>query len=315
MARRRTPEDMRHEEEVYWNNVKEKTRKKEVVEAKEEIKEETKGDEKRGGAVPATKSLAPNKMSINKDKNLIKENAFGDDRNLIDHGTKDPHYQYSVSDAIHLLDWIRKKYLEPFSPSSTRIEDKGSFFTENTSDILLTEPYHQDHFEGSLAEDIAKITATGTFAGRSKWFDMPKTIITPILSPGHWRSATVTIDYNEMTGGLYKINISFDDPFGIGRFPKTLQETMSASIEKQVAKLITIQTGVKNPIIMVTVDEKEIDQQGRGVNGWDCGPILFSNIEDRVKYITNDDDEEIAYSIPVHVTPIPVHVTPIPFSI
>jgi hypothetical protein len=68
-------------------------------------------------------------------KKLIKENAYEDDRNLVDH-SDNTHYWYSI-DGVRLLSWIRKYY---FTYTNIASEDeKYRAHRKNNNRIFLTD--------------------------------------------------------------------------------------------------------------------------------------------------------------------------------
>jgi|GEM_PF-5781316 len=218
-----------------------------------------------------------------------------DDRDLTKNGNTDPHYWYSVSDGFRLVLWLRQKHLDYKNISSKAGEEYGPF-RENNNHILITDPYHSNNFSNYLNDDINRITAKSNFASLTPWAQMPTRILIPLLSGLHWRVISVDINYNSQ-----QVSILFDDPYGQGTFPKNLKLLVLGPIKESVEKLIRIQSNNEsfNLIKDLEENEKEIDQQGHGENSWDCGPIIFSNIEDYVKAAINNDSI-IQYSIPVY---------------
>lgn len=231
-----------------------------------------------------------------KDKKLIKDNALGDDRNLVDHGT-DQHYWYSVGDGFRLVLWLRQKYLDYTNLSTVNAGEEYVIFRENNNKILVTDPYYTDNFNSYLNDDISRITATEGFFQLIPWTQMPTTIIIPLLSGLHWRTIKIDINYDDKTS-----SILFDDPYGEGAFPKNLKSTVIPVIKLNIEKLIRIQT-VDNSFNLteekVETIEKDIDQQGHGENSWDCGTINFSNIEDYIKHRVGIT-EQLTYSITIY---------------
>jgi hypothetical protein len=241
-------------------------------------------------------------------------NASGDDRNLASHGN-DPHYWYSVGDGMRLLAFIRQGLHNPTSSGSQADSisaaspalSKEALYSphkENPNRIFISDPYYGANFKVYLNDDISKITATGNFKGKStKWQIMPSTIIIPILSGAHWRAVKIDIDYST---GLVKI--VYDDPYGEGRFPESLKTIIEGAIKSEIPKLFPVDIVNSSAVqiqkddsaqITITTYEKQIDQQGRGENSWDCAPITFSNIRDYVKQ-TLTQSLVCDYSIPDH---------------
>ena len=231
----------------------------------------------------------------NKDngKKLIKENALGDDRNLADHGDN-AHYWYSIADGVRLLSWIRKHYVTYTNIASE--EEKYIAHRENNNRVFITDPYYSGNFDNYLHDDISRITegiVEGKIFADKKWSSMPTAIIIPLLSGLHWRTVCIAIDYDTKTA-----KILLDDPYGAGRFPEDLKNNVINAIKVNVEKLIQVQT--KEAIFKllgdIPVQERAEDQQGSGENGWDCGAITFSNVEDYIQYITGKT-LELVYSI------------------
>ena len=234
--------------------------------------------------------------------------AGGDDRSLASHGI-DLHYWYSIADGMRLLAGIREG-LQDSSASSTAsstpsLEALYSPHKENIHNIFVSDPYFDTNFGIYLKDDVSKIIATDNFAGTStKWQTIPSTIIIPILSGAHWRAVKIDINYKTNA-----VNILFDDPYGTGCFSGSLKNSIVGAVRSEIPKLFKTQehykaqgasasaAGLDVPnALEITVSEKAIDQQGRGHNSWDCGPIIFSNIRDYVKQTL--DHSECTYSIP-----------------
>ena len=229
-----------------------------------------------------------------KAKKLIKENAAGDDRNLADHGDNS-HYWYSIADGVRLLSWIRKSYLKYSDMYDGSPGEEYVAFRENNNRVFVTDPYYAGNFDNYFRDDVSRITegkiGESTFLDK-KWTSMPTAIIIPLLSGLHWRTVCIVIDYDNRTAKIF-----LDDPYGIGRFPENLKNNVVEAIKTNIEKLIQKET--TDPtfklITDIPVKEKQDDQQGSGENGWDCGPITFSNIRDYIYSITKST--ELEYSI------------------
>ncbi len=227
-----------------------------------------------------------------KAKKLIKENAAGDDRNLADHGDN-AHYWYSIADGVRLLSWLRKQYIT--YTNTVNKEEEYIAYRENNNRVFITDPYYAGNFDNYFRDDVSRITegkiGESTFLDK-KWTSMPTAIIIPLLSGLHWRTVCIAIDYDNRTAKIF-----LDDPYGIGRFPENLKNNVVEAIKTNIEKLIQKET--TDPtfklITDIPVKEKQDDQQGSGENGWDCGPITFSNIGDYIYSITKST--ELAYSI------------------
>lgn len=231
----------------------------------------------------------------NKDvKQALKEvSAGGNDRNLHDHG-HNRRYWYSISDGFRLLLAIRKKVLIYIDENDAPylIKAPGEEYTatrENRHKIFLTEPYYIDNFKTSLEDDIKTISGahiTDEHGGEQSaknnlWSSMPNIIIIPLLSGMHWRCIRIQIDYINQ-----KAQILYDDPYGVEGFNDSLVAIIEQILKAAISALISQHQGhsviIEN--IEVTVDKKPIDQQGRAENGYDCGPITFSNIAAYANY-------------------------------
>jgi hypothetical protein len=160
---------------------------------------------------------------------------------------------------------------------------------ENKHKVLVTEPYYIDNFQTSLEDDIKTITGTHTTDEHGKdqsaknnlWSSMPNTIVIPLLSGMHWRSIKIQIDYINR-----KAAILYDDPYGIEGFSDSLVAAIEPAFKAAISTLISQHQGYSVMLedIQVAVDKKPTDQQGRAENGYDCGPITFSNIAAYASY-------------------------------
>ncbi|KIE04871.1 hypothetical protein NF27_FM00050 [Candidatus Jidaibacter acanthamoeba] len=213
--------------------------------------------------------------SKNTGKKLRDLSAAGDDRNLINHGG-DRRYWYSVTDGFRLLVAIRKSMLRPIDIEG-REEERYTTHRENEEGIFIADPYHSDNFNQYLRDDIARITGNHEIEeyNNDRWQSMPRVIVLPILYGLHWRSVRIEIDYNNRES-----SILYDDPYGVGHFPKQEMERLLEVIKEQIRILIRTELGAEEIEIKVKEYEKKIDQQESYENSYDCGVIVFSNIRD-----------------------------------
>ncbi|WP_161791869.1 tetratricopeptide repeat protein [Candidatus Jidaibacter acanthamoebae] len=242
--------------------------------------------------------------SKNTGKKLRDLSAAGDDRNLISNG-EDRKYWYSVTDGFRLLVVIRKSMLCPIDTVGKE-EERYVTHRENEEGIFIADPYHSDNFREYLRDDIARITGNHEIEeyNNDRWQSMPRVIVLPILYGLHWRSVRIEIDY-ESRGS----SILYDDPYGVGHFPKQEMKRLLQVIKEQIGFLI--RTELRNKRVEVGAEEievkeyeKKIDQQGSYENSYDCGVIIFSNIRGYSRreirnevYAEASGEEENKYSL------------------
>lgn len=218
---------------------------------------------------------------------LQKSNALGDDRNLADYGGN-RKYWYSIGDGFRLLIATRHKldYIDATSGNFFSIKATGedhSATRENNEHIFIADPYYIGNFADSLSDDIKTITGTHIVdahgddqtAKNNQWSAMPTLLVIPLLSGMHWQAIRVQIDYVAETA-----SILYSDPYGENGFSNALVASIRESLLPAINDLIRAHGGAAIPEGSITSYKKIIDQQGRGVNGFDCGPITFSNIVD-----------------------------------
>jgi hypothetical protein len=183
---------------------------------------------------------------------------------------------------VRLLKAIRQRELNSEKFPSKVIGEENSSTRENLKKVFLSDPYHLENFKSALTDDIQVITGTHLLEGRrNRWSQMPRVLIIPFLSGLHWRCVRVEIDYINL-----EASVLWDDPYGVELNFEVRRKLLNI-IKINVVSLINIQKKLENPdehdliisIVMIE-DYKKIDQQGRGRNGWDCGPIVFSNATD-----------------------------------
>ena len=222
---------------------------------------------------------------------MKKLSAAGNDATLGGLGKNDPYYWYSMMDVTFLLRDIRKGFAYTSLPPVEG--EEFSALRENQERTLVTDPYYMDSFDVFLLDTISRITgiSEGQEANTEnpqmwKWQQMPTTIIIPLLENVHWRNIRVKIDYEERA-----INILWDDPYGSEGFSANAKQIIKTSLLTHLQKVFQVHFNNQEQYeLTINEVEKEVDQQGRGDNGWDCGPIVLSNIRDYVKEENRDRD-------------------------
>ncbi len=257
---------------------------------------------------------------------LIAANARGDDRNLATHGSNFC-YWYSISDGHRLVLDIKQRFLssgyvdaDPTKGVVVRAGEEYASTRENNLGILVSDPYYYSVgkeilFSDYLNSDIDKITKQGLYSTieTRDWERLPEKLIIPILSGAHWRIVCTEIDYGEHnleevdTSAWTRhptLRITINDPYGATNVSSTIRDEIIESLRLVANKLLTMRYN-SSEFLEITPDNiqliiKEVDQQGRGENGWDCGPITFSNLEDYVKQAIegNNLSEFIDFTIP-----------------
>lgn len=228
-----------------------------------------------------------------KPSSLNGANSRGTDHSLASHGC-DPYYLYSVKDVFILLTDIRKKSFGGSFVVNGKIVpcNKGEEYIAhraNSKRVFIADPYHVDNFANSFTDDISKIVRSFNSVC------LPVMFIIPIIDHIHWRVIRIQIDYNSE-----EISILWDDPYGAGKFGEGLKTSFSKVITKQISYLFSVsrkRVGDSEGVVTLPRHievEKVIDQQGRGENGVDCGPIVLSNIRD---YVNNPgvSNKDFAY--------------------
>ncbi|MBA8667808.1 ankyrin repeat domain-containing protein [Holosporaceae bacterium 'Namur'] len=230
------------------------------------VKPSEKGKEKVYEEI-AKKSLKGDKENntkqTDKKEKLLEANMRGDDRNLLVDGHN--RYWYSVSDGFRLLMHIRKTKLSYDNSIPINEGEEYNAYRENREGIFIADPYHVLNFKESFKDDIKRLS--GQYTGIMGWNNTIKTIIIPLLDGLHWRSIRVSLFEDN------RVSILWDDPYGKNGFTEGLKNLIKQSIINTLSELCEAELEVKEV-------EKTIDQQGKGLNGYDCGPIVFSNISD-----------------------------------
>ena len=241
-------------------------------------------------------------------QSLIKKNAYGNDKNLNEHGNK-KGYLYSIGDGFNLLLSIRQNSLTYAQENGANfhlkaIGEEFSATRENNQRTFLADPYYIDNFFESLEDDIKTITGQHNIdqygvdqrAKNNLWTTMPKLIVIPLLSDGHWRSIRIEIDYDHQ-----RTNILYSDPYGSNSFYQALVDKVKPAIIQAVNTLISHHSAQLFVLLEDSIEEyhKQIDQQGKGKNAWDCGPITFRNIIDytNINFLNADEDTQYTVSL------------------
>ncbi len=224
---------------------------------------------------------------------LIRQNRAGDDRNLSEAGATDPYYMYSIQDVKTVQIALRKK-LFTFLESKVGVigDELYGELAQNDQRILLLDACTSDNLNLSLNNAAHWITGDASSLPddtqnpeRLKWPDdkLPSTIIIPLLEPraAHWRNIRVKIN----DGDTKNINILWDDPYGDRNgFSDDLKNSIKTSLTEFVRKLYTVDQSE----VLYEV-KKSHDQQGYEKDGWSCGTVCLSNIED---YLIADNRSE-----------------------
>jgi hypothetical protein len=166
---------------------------------------------------------------------------------------------------------------------------------QNQNGIFLTDPYHTANFTEYFNDDISRILGNHPEETQNNhvWDTMPRLIVIPLLSGMHWRTIAIQINYE-----IYTIDIVWDDPYG--KFPEQLKQNLLESIKINILKLLNSNNQLINmgenvdslieTDINILQHNNEIDQQGQGKNGWDCGPITVSNIRDYIVHYAHNNN-------------------------
>ncbi|RZI47005.1 NACHT domain-containing protein [Rickettsiales endosymbiont of Peranema trichophorum] len=200
---------------------------------------------------------------------LLKLNGMGNDMSLSSHGGNEK-YWYSIGDGLRLLWSIRMGKLS--YEVEARPGEEYNAYRENRECVFVSDPYYIDNLEDYLIDDMKIITGRhGVSRRNQEWVNKPKVLIVPLLHGLHWKCLKMSIDYDRKS-----IGVLYDDPYG-----KEIDDVLDDRLIKAVREAGKMLFGVK--VRTVTIDSKEMDQQGlEQGNGYDCGPIVFSNIRDYV---------------------------------
>lgn len=231
-------------------------------------------------------------------KNIIESlKAVGDGRNLVEHGDN-TQYWYSISDMMILLVHTRRINLA----YSKQVQSGEEYIAirQNQSSVFLADPYYFTNFNNYLAEDVSQIIGNHSEKEQNNhaWQgNMPELIVIPLLSGLNWRTIAIHINYQTNT-----IDITWDDPYG--NFPQVMREELSQPILKSALNLINRYKQINNEELIIAENTKVVqnenskDQQGKGSNEWDSGPIAITNIRNYVThYLENHNLIEVNYTI------------------
>jgi hypothetical protein len=206
------------------------------------------------------------------------------------------YYWYSVSDVMVLLINVRSENLTFNNrPGEARlVGEEFSALRENDQGVLVADPQHSENFNDYLSNDIDRIV--GEVSNKcNMWQHMPTQIVIPLISGLLWRVIRIQICYIKKN-----VSLLWDDPFGIA-FPEQLKDVLRVSIIKNINKLIDKENNVVGFDLRrtsITEKAKAIEQQQRGINSWDCGPIVVSNIRDYILNLVTENSYFSQYSIP-----------------
>jgi tetratricopeptide (TPR) repeat protein len=235
-------------------------------------------------AISDIKEQEAKQAEINLAQKLIAQSAQGDDRTIASHGLHNHRYLYGMADAMRLTLAIRQNYLY-YDNMPIKGGEQFSALRENHHHIFLADPYHIENFANALRDDVDLLI--------TRWQQMPNTLLIPILGGMHWRIVQIKVDYEQKT-----IKICWDDPYGENHFPTHMRQSILSAVKQHISKLIQKQTNdLSFSLVQASIqqEDKKIDQQGSGINDWDCGPIIFSNLKDYIKAIKSGT--EVDYSL------------------
>ena len=234
--------------------------------------------------------------------------TLGDDSSLAKHGQQ-RNYWYSISDLYLLTARVRQQYLVYFFPNESKQEykspggERDSTYRQNQHGVFIADPYvqiGQCRITSFLTKDIAIITGTHKIESRrNRWTVMPRRLFFMFWHHAHWQLIGVEINY---TSAAYTLR--WDNPFGAmpplstqdkDRFSEPFYAELTLGVEAAVQALFkahrsvsTTTTSDSKGELKSTCSMKTLDQQGRGVNGYDCGPIVIQNLEDYVTHVSKD---------------------------
>ena len=233
--------------------------------------------------------------------------TLGDDRSLAQNGQQ-RNYWYSISDLYLLTAQVRQQHLVYFFPNESKQEYKApgeehdSAYRQNQHGVFVADPYVQIgacRIPQFLTEDIAIITGTHEISSRCHcWTAMPRHLFFTFWHHAHWQLVGIEIDYPSAT-----YLVRWDNPFGAmplssqdkDPFSEPFYVELTQSIEAAVQALFKAHRSVSTTMTSDSKLElksvrqvKMLDQQGRGVNGYDCGPIVIQNLEDYVTHVSKD---------------------------
>ena len=220
--------------------------------------------------------------SMRANSDLIASSAQGHDKSLSQNGD-DRYYWYNIRDMMTLLGRARNVHLTYRNYGRLSIlRDRYLPLKPNDQQSSVMDPYHGAKFADYFSADIDKIIGNGGEYTQCVRKSMPHQIIIPIVSGGYWRSIIVQVDYVKEI-----VSVLWDDPCGKGYFPQSLKdiclEAMIPNINRLIVKAVGGHSEFKVSVDKIVQVDKSLDQQGKGSNAWDCGPIIMSNIIDYIR--------------------------------
>ena len=220
--------------------------------------------------------------SMRANSDLIASSAQGHDKSLSQNGD-DRYYWYNIRDMMTLLGRARNVHLTYRNYDRLSIlRDRYLPLKPNDQQSSVMDPYHGAKFADYFSADIDKIIGNGGEYTQCVRKSMPHQIIIPIVSGGYWRSIIVQVDYVKEI-----VSVLWDDPCGKGYFPQSLKdiclEAMIPNINRLIVKAVGGHSEFKVSVDKIVQVDKSLDQQGKGSNAWDCGPIIMSNIIDYIR--------------------------------
>jgi tetratricopeptide (TPR) repeat protein len=238
-------------------------------------------------------AMTENKRSVDKSKEVKAEeyrqlhaaSARGSDDNLIDNEL-DATYLYSCRD-VDCISYAKRKslYSNKIIPLITeRAEDKGMHLLENRDRVFWGNSYNFINFADGFADDLHRIIngkGKEKIAVNMPWSKKPEILILPLNDGIHWRLIRVTIDYKNKSA-----SILWSDPYGsntnehngLVSFTEDLKAKCRAAITQGIEVLFSA-SNIKISMLRIKEINKSFDQQGRGFNGTNCGPIMIENAQ------------------------------------
>lgn len=213
------------------------------------------------------------------------EGNFEDSSILDKENYKNRKYLYGMQDITNMLSALKSKLLKHFDP----IVDPGDYFAPNQEGIFIfnvqsiksLDPKHDNDntFQSeNLIHDIHKAKEKYSFWSTHENPVQLNLFIIPILYGGHWVYIVIEPNYQ-----LSNFNINWDNPFG--SFNQDLKAKIFNEIKKAFKNFFPGKEVTDKDFLH---SENKIDQQGKGKNGWDCGPIIIQNIVDYINHFKND---------------------------
>lgn len=221
-----------------------------------------------------------------KDDDLTTSEGIISEHTLITHGD-DRRYWYSFEDFLALLVHIRKQHLFYVVPTS---EKDHSSTDKYEKPLFIADPYRLEDL--SNLNDSILIIKNGTAGNPAlRWEKLPDFLIIPIYKRGHWCSMRIELNYlTKMTSILYC------DPYGSEVLEPLIRQIKDDILP--ILKTLYDSEGLTLDDSNFKLDCKAFDQQCRGTNYYDCGPITIQNIIDFCDTAPNDNFlEDALYTI------------------